>query len=264
MQPTLNDLQDFARQAGELLCGGYGRSHAALHKGRIDLVTEYDKRSEELLLGLVRRRFPGHTILSEESGRHVGGDEHLWIIDPLDGTTNFAHGLPIFGVSIAYADAQGVRLGVVYDPTRDEMFAAERGAGAWLNGERLQVSQTDELLQSLLTTGFAYENWVIEANLPHFNHFQRLTQGVRRLGSAALDLCCVAAGRVDGYWETQVQPWDLAAGGLIAAEAGALVTNLRGGPDYLTPTCSVLAANPTLHARMLTEISTSSIKGNTP
>jgi len=143
---------------------------------------------------------------------------------------------------------------VVYDPTRDEMFSAERGQGARLNGTPLQVSTVDELLQSLLTTGFAYENWVIETNLEHFARFQRLSQGVRRLGSAALDLCYVACGRVDGYWEVQVYPWDLAAGGLIAAEAGARVTNLQGGADYLTPPCSILAANPGLHGKMVEEV----------
>jgi len=248
MQPTLADLQACARQAGEYLCKGYGLQHTFEHKGRIDLVTEYDKRSEEILLGMIRSRFPGHSILSEETGSHPGDEDHLWYIDPLDGTTNFAHGLPIFAVSIAYADRQGVRLGVVYDPTRDEMFSAERGFGAWLNGKPLRVSLTSNLLQSLLTTGFAYDDWVIDTNLKLFDRLQRLTQGVRRLGSAALDLCYVAAGRVDGYWEVSVQPWDLAAGGLIAAEAGALVTNLQGGPDYLTPPCHILAANPTLHA----------------
>lgn len=253
-QPTLTDLETFARAAGALLMTGYGRSHAFTHKGRIDLVTEYDKRSEALLLDKIHQRFPGHTVWSEESGRHAGADSHVWYVDPLDGTTNFAHGLPVFCVSIAYADAQGVKLGVVYDPTRDELFRAERGAGAWLGQQRLAVSQTGELLQSLLTTGFAYENWVIEANLAHFNRLQRLSQGVRRLGSAALDLCYVAAGRLDGYWEVNVQPWDLAAGGLIAVEAGAQVTNLQGGSDYLTPPCSMLAANPTLHGLMLAEL----------
>ena len=254
MHPTIDDLQSFARQAGELLRAGYGRSHEFQHKGRIDLVTEYDRRSEELLLGLIRANFPGHAILSEESGKHTGSEGHLWYVDPLDGTTNFAHGLPVFSVSMAYADEQGVRLGVVYDPTRDEMFSAERGQGARLNGAPLHVSPVDELLQSLLTTGFAYENWVIETNLEHFARFQRLSQGVRRLGSAALDLCYVASGRVDGYWEVQVYPWDLAAGGLIAAEAGARVTSLQGGADYLTPPCSILAANPALHGRMGEEV----------
>lgn len=253
-EPTLDDLQDFARQAGEILRGGYGRRHAFEQKGRIDLVTEYDKRSEALLLGLINARFPEHAVLSEESGRHAGRDGLLWYVDPLDGTTNFAHGLPIFCVSLAFADARGVRLGVVYDPTREELFSAERGCGAWLNGERLAVSQIADLGESLLTTGFAYESWITETNLVHFNRLQRLSQGVRRLGSAALDLCCVAAGRVDGYWEVSVQPWDLAAGGLVAAEAGARVTNLRGGADYLTPPCSILAANERLHKVLMGEI----------
>jgi myo-inositol-1(or 4)-monophosphatase len=254
MHPTLADLQSFARRAGELLLAGAGRGHAASHKGRIDLVTEYDKRSEALLLGLVQQNFPGHAILSEESGNHAGSPGQMWYIDPLDGTTNFAHGLPVFAVSIGYADEAGMRLGVVYDPTRDELFSAERGQGAWLNQQRLHVSQVSDLLQCLLTTGFAYENWVIETNLAHFNRFQRLTQGVRRLGSAALDLCYVAAGRMDGYWEVSVYPWDLAAGGLIAAEAGAKVSDVHGDADYLTRPCSILAANPALHAAMLAEL----------
>ncbi len=257
MHPTIADLQSFARQAGELLREGYGREHAVHHKGRINLVTEVDRRSEELLLGLIRERFPGHAILTEESGRHQGSEDHLWYLDPLDGTTNFAHGLPGFAVSIGYAAAGEVRLGAIYDPLKDEMFWAERGQGAWLNDSRVHVSAADDLLQSLLTTGFAYEDWVIETNLKHVVRFRRLCQGLRMLGSAALDLCYIAAGRLDGYWEVLVYPWDLAAGGLIASEAGALVTTLQGGAGYLTPPCSILAANPALHAKMRVELATS-------
>ena len=161
-------------------------------------------------------------------------------------------------VSIGYADEQGVRLGVVYDPTRDEMFTAERGQGAWLNGARLQVSAADELLQCLLTTGFAYDNWVIETNLEHFSQLPA-PHARACAGWAQPPSTCATwpAGRVDGYWEVQVQPWDLAAGGLIAAEAGARVTNLQGGADYLTPPCCVLAANPALHAKMSDEVNKS-------
>ena len=252
MIPTLDDLILLARQAGVILRYGFGRRHRVESKShRIDLVTEVDRRSEAFLLEQIRRRFPGHRILSEESGLN-GKGEALWLVDPLDGTVNYAHGVPIFSVSLAYAEAGRVRLGVVYDPMRDECFAAERGRGAWLNGRPIRVSQTRRLGESLLVTGFPYDVWENpENNLDHFARFAVRTRGVRRLGSAALDLCYVAAGRFDGYWEIRLQPWDVAAGGLIAAEAGALVTNLRGGEDYLSPPQSIVAANPHLHPQML-------------
>lgn len=250
-QPTLDDLYALAREAGAILRAGYGLPQTITHKGRIDLVTEYDRRSEAYLLGQVRARFPGHTILSEESGLHPGHQDHCWYIDPLDGTTNYAHGMPIFCVSIAYAEKDEITLGAVYDPLRDELFGAGRGAGAWLNGQRIQVSEVDVLLQSLLVTGFAYDDWVIRTNLEHFAYFSRLCQAVRRLGSAALDFCYIAAGRLDGYWEMSLQPWDSAAGALIAREAGALVTAPDGDPDFLKPPGGVVAANPAMHAQIL-------------
>jgi myo-inositol-1(or 4)-monophosphatase len=253
-QPTLSDLIELARGAGEILRGGYGTRHTIHHKGRIDLVTEYDKRSEEYLVAELRRRFPGHTIYAEESGRSEGRAEAIWYIDPLDGTTNYAHGFPAFAVSIAFAEAGALRLGVVYDPLRDEMFAAELERGAWLNGEAIQVSEPEDLLHSLLVTGFAYDDWVINTNLEHFIHFSKLCQGVRRIGSAALDLCYVAAGRLDGYWEISLQPWDSAAGGLIAREAGAVVTALDGDATFLKPPYAILAAPPQLYGVMLEEL----------
>jgi myo-inositol-1(or 4)-monophosphatase len=254
MHPDLTHLENLARQAGEILRGGYGQNPAITHKGRIDLVTDYDHRSDALLTREIHARFPGHTILAEESGVHAGLRDSVWYVDPLDGTTNYAHGLPYFSVSIAYACAGSVLLAAVYNPIYDEMFTAERGRGAWLNGEALHVSQTSELLQCILATGFAYTHEVIEANLANFAHFMRVTQGVRRLGSAALDLCCVASGRVDGYWEVSVQPYDIAAGGLIAAEAGARVTALDGSPGYLSTPCSILAANEGLYEKIFEEM----------
>ncbi len=252
MRPTLEDLEILARQAGVILRAGYGQSHTIDSKSHaIDLVTETDRRSEAFLLESIQRRWPDHSILAEESGAH-GGDERLWYVDPLDGTVNFAHGVPIFSVSIAYAEGDGVRLGVVYDPMRDECFAAERGKGAFLNGQPLRVSATASLAQALLVTGFPYDVWENpDNNLDNFARFAVRSHGVRRLGSAALDLCYVAAGRFDGYWEIRLKPWDVAAGGLIAAEAGALVTNLQGGGDYLSPPQSIVAANAALHAQML-------------
>lgn len=252
MQPTLDDLILLARQAGVILRHGFGRRHQVDSKSHaIDLVTEVDYQSETFLLGQIRQRFPGHRILAEESGLSEG-DDPLWLVDPLDGTVNYAHGVPIFSVSLAYAEGGVVRLGVVYDPMRDECFAAERGRGAWLNGQPIRVSDTRTLGESLLVTGFPYDMWSNpENNLDNFARFAVRTRGVRRLGSAALDLCYVAAGRFDGYWEIRLQPYDVAAGGLIAAEAGAVVTNLHGGEDYLSPPQSILAANPHLHPQML-------------
>lgn len=258
MPPTLLDLERLARRAGEILRLGYEQKHQVEYKGVIDLVTEVDRQSEEYLLGEIQRRFPGHQIVSEEAGLVPGhaGDE--WFLDPLDGTVNYAHGIPIFTVSIAYAHNSQVVLGGVFDPMRNELFAAERGRGAWLNGRSLQVSQAIELRRSLLVTGFPYDAWSTpNNNLNFFGRFAKSTQGVRRLGSAALDLCYVAAGRFDGYWELSLKPWDIAAGSLIAAEAGATVTTLEGKTDILTPPFSLLAAPSAIHAKMLEVLTTS-------
>jgi myo-inositol-1(or 4)-monophosphatase len=252
MKPALSDLELLARQAGELLRLGYEHEHQVDYKDVIDLVTEVDRQSEAFLLGEIQHLFPGHQIVSEEIGLVPGREVDQWYVDPLDGTVNYAHGIPVFAVSIAYARDGVVTLGVVYDPLRDELFAAERGQGAWCNRRKLQVSRVTEFQRSLLVTGFPYDAWSTpQNNLENFGRFARMTQGVRRLGSAALDLCYVAAGRFDGYWELSLKPWDLAAGGLIAAEAGAVVTNLDGCSEYLTPPCSLLAAPPGLHAKML-------------
>jgi myo-inositol-1(or 4)-monophosphatase len=252
MNPTLLDLKRLARQSGEILRLGYGRVHQVDYKHAIDPVTEVDRQSEKVLLGEIQRVFPGHQIVSEEIGLVPGNSADQWFVDPLDGTVNYAHGIPIFGVSIAYAREGVVTLGVVYDPMRDELFAAERGQGAWCNEERIRVSRVTDFGRSLLVTGFPYDAWTTKNdNLDNFGRFARITQGVRRLGSAALDLCYVAAGRLDGYWELTLNSWDLAAGGLIAAEAGAVVTNLNGKLDTLTPPCSLLAATPELHPKML-------------
>jgi myo-inositol-1(or 4)-monophosphatase len=254
MQPSLDDLLRLARGAGEILRAHFERPLTIDLKGEVDLVTGADRASEAFLLEEIRRGWPGHGILAEESGEQGGSAEGIWLVDPLDGTTNFAHGLPIFSVSIAFADAQGVALGVVYDPTRDEAFRAERGGGAWLGKRKLQVGRVAELRNSLLVTGFPYDRAANpDNNLDYFNHFMLRCRGVRRLGSAALDLAYVAAGRLDGYWEIRLQPWDVAAGMLIAREAGAEVTRVHGEADVLRRPCSVMAANPGLHARLLEE-----------
>jgi myo-inositol-1(or 4)-monophosphatase len=252
MTPTLQDLKNLARAAGEILRAGFQHSNHIQHKGEIDLVTEIDQQSEAYLLEQIHTRFPRHRIVAEETGQNDGDPAHTWYIDPLDGTTNFAHRLPIFSVSIAYAQQDQVTLGVVYDPIRDEMFAAERGRGATLNEVPIQPSSQAQLSRSLLVTGFPYDRFTSpENNLDHMRRFTLRAQGIRRLGSAALDLCSVACGRVDGYWEIKLETWDLAAGVLIAREAGALVTKTDGRPDMLTLPISVLAANPALHPAML-------------
>jgi len=241
-----------ARAAGRILMEGYETGVHVEHKsGEIDLVTDFDRRADAYILGRIQRTFPGHRILAEESGRTGVGDTPLWMVDPLDGTTNFAHGIPIFAVSIALWEAGRTRLGVVYDPTRKECFWAERGKGAYLGERRLRVSTPAELGDSLLVTGFPYDAWSNpDNNLDHYARFAVRTQGVRRLGSAAIDLAYLAAGRIDGYWELRLGPWDVAAGGLIAEEAGALVTAIDGEGPYLTDTPSLIAANPVLHAKM--------------
>jgi myo-inositol-1(or 4)-monophosphatase len=263
MELTLSYVEQLARQAGEILRAGYNKEHQVGYKGVIDLVTEVDHQSEDFLLGKVQKDFPGHHIFSEETGMIQGSDEHIWYIDPLDGTVNYAHHIPIFCVSIAYAEHTGqsssrsgdLKLGAVYDPMRDEMFLAERGKGATLNGHPLHVSSATELQRSLLVTGFPYSAWnTPQDNFANFGKLGRLTQGVRRLGSAALDLCYVAAGRFDGYWEMSLNAWDVGAGGLICEEAGGRVTNVKGDSDYISPPPSVIASTPGIYARLLEEL----------
>ena len=257
MLPTLSYIETIARSAGEILREGYNKEHKVNFKGVIDLVTEIDHQSEAYLLGEVQRDFPSQYILAEESGVIDGNDEYVWYIDPLDGTVNYAHHIPIFCVSIAYSSKGVLTLGAVYDPMRDEMFLAERGKGATLNGKSIRVSSTAELQKSLLVTGFPYDAWDTEQdNFANFVKFGKLTQGVRRLGSAALDLCYVGAGRFDGFWEMALKPWDVAAGGLVCEEAGARVTNVKGEADYISPPQSVVATTPSIHARMLDELRT--------
>jgi myo-inositol-1(or 4)-monophosphatase len=257
MQPTLAELERLAREAGAILRAGYNTEHQVNYKGVIDLVTEVDHQSEAFLLGEVQRNFPDHHIVAEESGIIQGNVEDIWYIDPLDGTVNYAHHIPIFCVSIAYASQGALKLGAIYDPMRDEMFLAERGKGATLNGKTLRVSSTTELQKSLLVTGFPYDAWdTPQDNFANFVHLGKLTQGVRRLGSAALDLCYVAAGRFDGFWEMSLKPWDVAAGGLICEEAGANITNVDGTGDYISPPQSVIASTPGIHAQILTELLT--------
>lgn len=250
-RPALSDVLSLARAAGQILRDGYDKEHDVQFKGVIDLVTEIDHQSEAFVLGEISRRWPDSRFVAEESGES-GRGELVWYVDPLDGTVNYAHGVPIFCVSIACAWEGATRLAAVYDPMRDELFSAERGRVAHLNGCPLTVSRAAELQKSLLVTGFPYDTWTaVPNNLEYFGRFAQKTQGVRRLGSAALDLCYVAAGRFDGFWELKLNPWDVAAAGLIAEQAGARVTDLKGDADYLSPPLSILAAAPGVYAQML-------------
>jgi myo-inositol-1(or 4)-monophosphatase len=257
MEPNLEFLEKLARAAGEILYAGYQREHQVRYKGVIDLVTEVDHQSEAYLIGQIKSRFSEHHILAEESGETTGDKDHVWYIDPLDGTVNYAHRVPIFSVSIAYASRGTVKLAAVYDPMRSEMFLAERGKGASLNGKSIGASDVNELQKSLLVTGFPYDAWNTPLdNFGNFVKFAKLTQGVRRLGSAALDCCYAGAGRFDGFWELSLHSWDVAAGGLIAEEAGARVTNVKGGPDYISSPQSIIACAPGIHQQMLDVLNT--------
>ncbi len=240
-----------AREAGALVREGYGRAMAVEHKGAIDLVTDYDRRSEALIVGAVQGTFPGHGIWAEESGRAAGQADYEWLIDPLDGTTNFAHGFPVFAVSVAVTHQRRLLAGVVYDPLRDELFAAEAGQGATLNGRRLSVSPTTDLGDALLNTGFPYDvRTNPRNNFAEFMRFAVRARAIRRAGAAALDCAWVAAGRADGYWEFGIKAWDVGAGALLVREAGGRVTTVAGDDDCLGRG-SIVASNGRLHDQML-------------
>jgi myo-inositol-1(or 4)-monophosphatase len=244
----------FAREAGAVLREGHGRVHAPEKKGRIDLVTEHDRRSEALLIERIRERFPDHAIVAEESGLHAGGARAggpRWYCDPLDGTTNFAHNYPFFCVSLGVEVGGVLAAAAVYDPVRDEMFAAAAGEGATLNDEPIHVSAIAPLEDALLVTGFPYDvREHPERHVPLFQEFLLRAQGVRRDGSAALNLCYVAMGRFDGMWEGALSPWDIAAGALLVREAGGVITGYAGEPLRLDGR-RIVTANPALHARLL-------------
>ena len=247
---------EFARDAGAIVLEGYGRIHAPEHKGRIDLVTEFDRRSEARLLARIAERFPGHGVLAEESGAHAAGagGRVRWIVDPLDGTTNFAHNYPFFGVSVGVEADGELVAGAVYDPVRDEMFAAAHGAGSTRNGAPIHVSGCERIEDALLVTGFPYDvREHPERHMPLFQSFLVRAQGIRRDGSAALNLCYLAMGRFDGFWEGHLAPWDVAAGSLIVREAGGRVSDYGGGAFRIDGR-QICAANRGLHAEMLAVI----------
>jgi myo-inositol-1(or 4)-monophosphatase len=238
-----------ARRAGEVLRAGFGAEHAITYKGEVDLVTEVDEEAERVIREELLESFPSYGVLAEEGGELAGEEGARWIVDPLDGTTNYAHRLPIFAVSIALERSGEVVLGVVHDPMGEETFVAERGRGATLNGEPIRVSNTDELIRALIVTGFPYDRAEMPEALELFGRLAATTQGMRRLGSAALDLCYVASGRLEGYYERGIWPWDLAAGSVILEEAGGKLTNYRGGKLDLEGR-EIVASNGRLHSAM--------------
>jgi len=251
-KPKLSDLEDMGRAAGEILRAGFGKVHEISRKGAIDLVTEVDREAEAFLLNQINERFPDSQAVGEEGGRLSGSGNGKWYIDPIDGTTNYTHGLPIFCVSIAYEEAGELVYGMVYNPIQEEFYSAEKGSGAYLNGRKLQVNQVYEVENSLLVTGFPYDiRTNPDNNLAEYARFSLRTHGVRRLGAAALDLCYVAAGYFDGFWEKRIEVWDIAAGALIVSEAGGKVSDVNGAPDFMVEAESILAANPKLHSEML-------------
>jgi myo-inositol-1(or 4)-monophosphatase len=242
-----------ARAAGRVIMDYWGKrgTYSIQEKGRNDYVTIVDREAEQAVIRLVRARFPDHAIMAEESAPLPGSGGYRWYIDPLDGTTNFIHGYPLFGVSIGVADTQGMRAAAVYDPLRDEMFTAARGLGAYLNGARIRVSPTERLKDSLLVTGIPFRSLDrLEAYLASFRSFILGASGIRRDGSAALDCAYVACGRFDGFWEMSLSSWDIAAGSLIVREAGGVVTDFQGKDAYLA-SGDIIAANPAVHPAML-------------
>ena len=240
-----------ARVAGAMQKQRYGGAFTINYKGETDLVTEVDQICEELIVETIRTRHPEHDVLAEENEYASLRSGFTWVIDPLDGTTNFAHGIPWFCVSIALEIEDVVTVGVVYHPMMEQLFTVVKGEGAFLNGERLNVSVRTPLRQCLLATGFPYDRSIDpDTNFENFIKFQKSARAVRRFGAAALDLAYVATGRLDGFWESNLQPWDVAAGALLVSEAGGLVTGYAGEP-YSIRNHRIVASNGLIHHTML-------------
>jgi len=242
---------ELAKKSGLLLKEKFSKAHTIHYKGDINIVTEADRMSENLIMEAISRRFPDHGILSEESPAVTGAGKMRWIVDPLDGTTNYAHGYPVFCVSIALEIEDKIFLGVIYDPMRDDMFVAVRGEGAFLNDKKITVSPVKDLSRSLLATGFPYDiRESKENNLDYFNAMAVKVQAIRRAGAAALDLAYLAAGRFDGFWELKLKPWDTAAASLMVEEAGGVVSDIAGKKwNLYSP--NLLASNGLIHEQML-------------
>lgn len=252
LQNILTVACEAARRAGDLLMENWGnlRPCGVTEKSRNDFVTTVDRASEKLIVELLQNRFPDHGIMAEESGLSGTNGSNQWIIDPLDGTTNFVHHLPMFAVSIAYRDARGLAAAAVYAPPQQEMFSALRGGGAFLNGEPISVSAQEDFSRALLVTGFPHHSkFDLPQYLTAFAEIFYHCAGVRRPGAAAVDLCYVACGRFEAYWELGLQPWDLAAGSLIVQEAGGVVSNFCGQAGFLE-SGDIIAGNAAAHHRL--------------
>lgn len=233
MDGFLETSMSIAREAGALINHFLERRIGFELKGESDLVTEADRASERLIVERLRNHFPSHGIVAEEGGGHESPSEYRWYVDPLDGTTNFAHGFPVFNVTLALEKAGQIVCGVIYDPTRGEMFAAERGGGAYLNNHRIHVSRCAALESALVATGFPSRKRHLNVNVHFYYQLAMLTHGVRRAGAAAIDLAYVACGRLDAFWEFNLNPWDMAAGSLLVTEAGGRVSDMNGGPEVI-------------------------------
>jgi myo-inositol-1(or 4)-monophosphatase len=242
---------EIARHAGTLLAQYFDRRVAFELKGEFDLVTEADRSSEKLVVDELRSHFPSHTIVAEEGGGVPGSSDYRWYVDPLDGTTNFAHTFPMFNVTLGLEHAGEAICGVIYDPVREEMFAAERGGGAYLNGRPIRVARTARLSDALSSTGFPSRKRSHNVNIHFYYQLAMVSHGVRRTGSAALDLAYVAAGRLDFFWEFGLKPWDQAAGILLVEEAGGHVTDMCGHPHSITASDHLLADNRLLHEEVI-------------
>jgi myo-inositol-1(or 4)-monophosphatase len=250
MPSYLETAMEIAREAGALLTKYFERRVSFELKGEYDLVTEADRASERLVVDRLQTYFPSHSIVAEEGGGHQGSSECCWYVDPLDGTTNFAHSFPVYNVTLALERAGELVAGCIYDPTREEMFAAERGVGAFLNNRRIRVSKVGKLAETLVATGFPSRRRHLNVNVHFYYQLAMFTHGVRRAGSAALDLAYVACGRLDAFWEFGLNPWDVAAGVLLVREAGGQVTDMRGQPVSLRGP-HILADNGLVHEGML-------------
>jgi len=246
----LETSTDIAREAGALLAGYFERHVAVELKGDFDVVTEADRASEKLICKRLRGSFPEHAIVAEEGGGHESASGYRWYVDPLDGTTNFAHGFPVFNVSLGLEHDGELICGVIYDPSRQEVFQAERGSGAFLNGERIGVSKTSRISDSLSATGFPSRKRHQNVNVHFYYQLAMMSHGVRRAGAAAIDLAYVACGRLDAFWEFALNPWDVAAGILLVNEAGGTCSDMHGAPANVRAP-HILADNTQIHAEMV-------------
>jgi len=247
----LETAVEIALEAGALTATYFERRVAVETKGEFDLVTEADRASEKLIVERLRTYFPSHAIVAEEGGGHESSSEYRWFVDPLDGTTNFAHSFPMFCVSMGLEQAGEAIAGVVFDPIHQELFTAERGAGAFLNNHRVRVSSIGKVADSLACTGFPSRKRHHNVNIHFYYQLAMASHGVRRTGSAALDLSYVASGRLDFFWEFGLKPWDMAAGALLVQEAGGRVSDMTGAPLSVTASDSILADNGALHGEIL-------------